>query len=113
MAQIVVTTQPPVAVTTYQISQRSAWSSGTCDCFNDCGICLCGAFLPYCLECRVAQDYGECCCLPCLPGTLLAMRTGMRERYQIQGSVCDDWMMIYCCYTCALCQMARELKVRR
>ncbi|XP_069598743.1 cornifelin homolog [Ranitomeya imitator] len=90
----------------------SQWNSDVMDCCEDMGICLCGTFVPCILACRVASDYGECCCLPFLPGTLIAMRTGLREKYHIPGSICNDWVCFACCGQCTLCQMARELKQR-
>uniref|UniRef100_A0A2K6M6X2 Cornifelin n=1 Tax=Rhinopithecus bieti TaxID=61621 RepID=A0A2K6M6X2_RHIBE len=74
--------------------------------------CLCGTFAPLCLACRISDDFGECCCAPYLPGGLHSIRTGMRERYHIQGSVGHDWAALTFCLPCALCQMARELKIR-
>uniref|UniRef100_A0A8C3FEW8 PLAC8-like protein 1 n=3 Tax=Emydidae TaxID=8476 RepID=A0A8C3FEW8_CHRPI len=53
------------------------------------------------------------CFLPCLPGTLLALRTGVRERYHIEGSICDDWLVMACCGPCGLCQLSRELSHRK
>ncbi|KAG9346601.1 hypothetical protein JZ751_006912 [Albula glossodonta] len=41
------------------------------------------------------------------------MRSTMRERYNIQGTMCKDCGIVTCCYCCAWCQMARELKRRR
>ncbi|XP_017721905.1 PREDICTED: cornifelin, partial [Rhinopithecus bieti] len=73
---------------------------------------LCGTFAPLCLACRISDDFGECCCAPYLPGGLHSIRTGMRERYHIQGSVGHDWAALTFCLPCALCQMARELKIR-
>lgn len=29
-----------------------------------------------------------------------------------QGSVCEDWTTVYCCYPLAVCQMIREVKRR-
>ncbi|KTF90679.1 hypothetical protein cypCar_00028706 [Cyprinus carpio] len=29
-----------------------------------------------------------------------------------QGSCCDDFCTIFCCYPCAWCQMSREIKIR-
>lgn len=109
----VVNTQPATA-SHYTVSpQLTDWSTGPCDCCDDCGICacllqtkisfcrplgqssnksvsssgLCGAFVPCVLACRVAQDSGENCCLPCLPGALIALRTSMRNKYNISVSV--------------------------
>ncbi|XP_061432887.1 cornifelin homolog [Lethenteron reissneri] len=93
--------------------QKTNWSSGMCDCCNDMGICCCGLFFPVCLACKVSSDFGECCCTPVLAGGDLAIRTGIRERYRIQGSICDDCVCLYFCYQCTICQMAREIKHRQ
>ncbi|XP_077312735.1 cornifelin homolog A-like [Lithobates pipiens] len=103
-------TMQPQAMQAYATSQ---WSSDIMNCCEDMGICLCGTFVPCILACRIASDFGECCCLPMLMGTLLALRTGIRERYHIPGSICDDWVRLVCCGPCAICQMARELKARK
>ncbi|XP_040182791.1 cornifelin homolog A-like [Rana temporaria] len=102
-------TMQPQAMQAYTTSQ---WSSDIMNCCEDMGICLCGTFIPCILACRVASDFGECCCLPILPGTLLALRTGIRERYHIPGTICNDWVKFVFCGPCATCQMARELKAR-
>ncbi|CAI9580417.1 unnamed protein product [Staurois parvus] len=103
-------TNQPQAMQGYTTSQ---WSTNVMDCFEDMGICLCGTFVPCILACRVATDYGECCCLPLVFGTTLAMRTGIRERYHIPGTICNDWVCVTFCGQCTLCQMARELKARK
>ncbi|XP_064155100.1 cornifelin homolog [Anguilla rostrata] len=109
----VISAQPQMTVTSYTLSSSPTdWSSNVCDCCDDCGICLCGAFLPCILGCKVAQDQGESCCLPFLPGALIALRTGIRGKYNISGSICDDWMIMSCLPLCGLCQMAREQKMR-
>lgn len=98
-----------------------------------------GALVPCCLDLSLAHQFGECLCLPLLPGSTFAMRVGIRERYKIQvsgaktsesrgsccyllldwvmsvsqqGSVCEDWTTVYCCYPLAVCQMIREMKRR-
>ncbi|XP_024078727.1 cornifelin homolog A-like, partial [Terrapene carolina triunguis] len=106
-------TQPGRVQTSYSYGNTNAWSSGMCDCFADMGVCLCGTFVPCILACQVSQDFGESCFLPCLPGTLLALRTGVRERYHIEGSICDDWLVMACCGPCGLCQLSRELSHRK
>ncbi|XP_030068726.1 cornifelin homolog A [Microcaecilia unicolor] len=104
----------PQGTTTYIVTGggQSSWNSDMCDCCADMEVCLCGTFCPCILACRVAQDFGECLCLPCLPGALVALRTGVRERYRIEGSICCDWVAMDCVALCALCQLARELKTR-
>ncbi|XP_070254811.1 cornifelin isoform X1 [Myotis yumanensis] len=106
-----VTSQPQCATSCYQ-TQISDWHTGLTDCCNDMPLCLCGTFAPLCLACRISDDFGECCCAPYLPGGLHSLRTGMRERYRIQGSIGHDWAALTFCLPCSLCQMARELKIR-
>ncbi|XP_041094336.1 cornifelin-like [Polyodon spathula] len=99
-------------VTTVQMS--TDWSSGTCDCCEDMAICCCGLWCLPCLECHTASEFGESCCLPLIvPGASLAMRTGVRERYRIQGSITNDCCMLSWCYPLVICQMAREIKRRK
>ncbi|XP_055972952.1 PLAC8-like protein 1 isoform X2 [Sorex fumeus] len=88
------------------------WSTGLFSVCRDKKICLCGLFCPMCLECDLARHYGECFCLPMLPGSTFALRTGTRERHKIRGTVCEDWLAVHCCWPFSICQVARELKVR-
>uniref|UniRef100_A0A3B3QAL0 Cornifelin n=1 Tax=Paramormyrops kingsleyae TaxID=1676925 RepID=A0A3B3QAL0_9TELE len=109
----VMTSQPQVTITSYTMtSQSSEWSSNLCDCCQDCGIGLCGAFIPCVLGCKVAEDHGETCCLVFLPGALVALRTSIRDKYRISGSICGDWVVMSCVPLCGLCQMAREQRMR-
>ncbi|KAG8535839.1 hypothetical protein GDO81_027662 [Engystomops pustulosus] len=79
-----VTAQPQVVqVFTNSNPMGSQWSSDVMDCCKDMGVCACGTFCPLILACRVASEFGECCCLPLVGGTMLALRTGLRERHRI------------------------------
>ncbi|XP_005999175.2 cornifelin homolog B-like [Latimeria chalumnae] len=89
-----------------------AWKSGVFDCQQDMSIFLCGALVPCLLGFQVAKDYGESLWSGCFIDCIVAMRTGIRERYKIEGSVCNDCLMTYFCFPCVLCQMARELQSR-
>ncbi|XP_031427639.1 cornifelin homolog B isoform X2 [Clupea harengus] len=116
MADSPVVTQPGLGRTTTTVTTITQtggdWSTGL---FNVCGessTCLMGAFVPCCLDFNLAHQYGECVCLPMLPGSTLAMRVGMRERFKIRGSVCEDWVAVCLCYPLAVCQMIREMKRR-
>ncbi|XP_030635124.1 cornifelin homolog A-like [Chanos chanos] len=115
-----VTVQP----TTINISQRVSpqqWSSGLCDCCDDMGICCCGFWCCPCQMCKTTADFGECLCLPLIdimfgcfvPPISLSVRSSMRERYNIKGSMCTDCCKVSCCGPCSWCQMARELKKQR
>ncbi|XP_006785021.1 uncharacterized protein plac8l1 [Neolamprologus brichardi] len=88
------------------------WSTGLLDVCRDKTTCILGALVPCCLDLSLAHQYGECLCMPLLPGSTFAIRVGIRERYKIRGSVCEDWTTVYCCYPLAVCQMIREMKWR-
>ncbi|XP_051470872.1 placenta-specific gene 8 protein-like [Apus apus] len=85
------------------------WQTGLMDCCSDCGICLCGTFCFYCLSCQVAGDMDECC----LCGSSVAMRTLYRTKYNIPGSIMDDYMAAACLPHCSLCQLKRDINRRK
>ncbi|XP_071752081.1 PLAC8-like protein 1 [Centroberyx gerrardi] len=111
-----VLTQPGLGVTTTTITTITQtggdWSTGLFDICGDKTTCILGALVPCCLDLSIAHQYGECLLLPLLPGSTFAMRVGIRERYKIRGSVCEDWTTVCCCYHLAVCQMIREIKRR-
>ncbi|XP_078122162.1 cornifelin homolog A isoform X2 [Sander vitreus] len=111
-----VLTQPGLGVTTTTITTITQtggdWSTGLFDICRDKTTCVLGAMVPCCLDLCLAHQYGECLCMPLLPGSTFAMRVGIRERYKIRGSVCEDWTTVCCCYPLAVCQMIREMKRR-
>ncbi|EDL99562.1 placenta-specific 8 (predicted) [Rattus norvegicus] len=104
-AATVIVTQPGFV----RAPQNSNWQTSLCDCFSDCGVCLCGTFCFTCLGCQVAADMNECC----LCGTTVAMRTLYRTRYGIPGSICDDYMVTLFCPVCSVCQIKRDINRRR
>ncbi|KFP77256.1 Placenta-specific 8, partial [Acanthisitta chloris] len=85
------------------------WETGLMDCCNDCGVCLCGSFCFICLGCQVAADMNECC----LCGTSVAMRTLYRTKYNIPGSILNDAVTTMCCPWCSLCQLKRDINIRK
>ncbi|CAL1528089.1 unnamed protein product [Lymnaea stagnalis] len=87
------------------------WSSSLFGCLEDIPICLCGFFLTSCLTMKVPRDMDECVCLPCcVPAADLILRVKMRTQEHIPGSVCNDCIITCCCISCAVCQLAREVK---
>ncbi|XP_078525669.1 cornifelin homolog [Lissotriton helveticus] len=136
----VVHVNQPVPMTSTQVTVMSGnyWSSEICDCCEDCSVCCCAFWCCPCFQCQTVSEFGECLCLPlidllciactgyltssftcfCIPCTpcppiSMAMRSGVRERYKIQGSIFDDCCMLCGCYCCSWCQMAREIKKRK
>ncbi|KAM4678060.1 cornifelin homolog [Discoglossus pictus] len=119
--------QQPTVTQMVTVARGDQWSSGVCDCCDDCGICCCAFWCFPCFQCKTVSDFGECLCLPLMdpmcmgyvgcsgtcPPISLAMRAGVRERYRIHGSICDDCCMMYWLYSCSWCQIAREIKKRK
>ncbi|XP_069002151.1 PLAC8-like protein 1 [Embiotoca jacksoni] len=109
-------TQPGLGITTTTITTITQtggdWSTGLFDVCGDKMTCMLGAVAPCCLDLRLAYHYGELLCMSVLPGSTFALRVGIRERYKIRGSVCEDWTTVHCCYPLAVCQMIREMKRR-
>ncbi|XP_051900538.1 cornifelin homolog [Pristis pectinata] len=126
---VVVVSQPQMTTTTTTVvtNQRQGWSTGICDCCDDCGICCLAFWCLPCFMCKTADEFGECLCLPLLdvtcnacgyyataiPPISLAMRVATRERYNIHGSICNDCCIMYWCLSCGWCQIAREMKERK
>uniref|UniRef100_A0A3P8YTA4 Plac8 onzin related protein 1 n=1 Tax=Esox lucius TaxID=8010 RepID=A0A3P8YTA4_ESOLU len=108
-----VVVQQSTIVTRGQRSQ--GWSTGLCNCCSDICTCCSATWCFPVLQCQTAAQFGWCMCLPMLdPCTCCAisccLRSSMRERYGIRGSLCADVGCVLCCYTLTWCQMAREVK---
>uniref|UniRef100_H3BWL4 Plac8 onzin related protein 4 n=1 Tax=Tetraodon nigroviridis TaxID=99883 RepID=H3BWL4_TETNG len=113
MAATTVTSQPRPFVTT-----AHEWSSGICDCFSDLPSCCFSFWCFPCFACITAREAGECLCLPLLdsfgtiPPITTALRVSVRQRYGIEGSICNDCVYACFCGPCSWCQISRELKKR-
>ncbi|OHT01464.1 hypothetical protein TRFO_31736 [Tritrichomonas foetus] len=95
----------------------SDFSTGLCDCFSDCGVCI---YVTCCIECAVADNWArsrrEDCSLchliafshPVWTRDNIRMMLGQREK-QYAG----DCLVYTFCTPCAVCQDARELKNNR
>ncbi|XP_078070646.1 placenta-specific gene 8 protein-like [Mustelus asterias] len=96
----------PVVIINQPVSaEKRDWDTGLCNCCADVGICCCGTFCTLCLGCQIAGSMNECC----LCGTSMAMRTLVRTKYRITGSLCGDWWTTMLCLPCSLCQIKREI----
>ncbi|CAN9504330.1 unnamed protein product [Ophioblennius macclurei] len=85
------------------------FQTGLCDCFNDPGTCVYGMFCAFCLSCSIASDMGECC----LCGLSWPIRSVYRTRYNINGSMLNDYCVAGCCTPCANCQLKRDIELRK
>ncbi|KAM3590090.1 uncharacterized protein V6R79_003732 [Siganus canaliculatus] len=103
----------------YITASSNQWTSGICDCLQDLPQC-CFAFwcLP-CFTCLTAREAGECLCLPLLdafgviPPMTTALRVSVRQRYGIEGTICNDCVYSCFCGPCTWCQIAREIQTRK
>jgi len=106
------------------ISHSAINIGGICDCFDDCGICCYGCWCTACLYGENAQqidgsDYDDACFTYCFAGRnifawipLTDNRRALREKYGLPEEPCDDCTVMSFCTPCAVCQAARELKIR-
>ncbi|KAJ8008381.1 hypothetical protein DPEC_G00104230 [Dallia pectoralis] len=72
-----------------------------------------------CFACITSKEAGECLCLPmldgtgCIPPISMSMRVSIRQRYGIEGTMCEDCVYSFFCLPCSWCQMSREMKNRQ
>jgi Cys-rich protein (TIGR01571 family) len=100
-------------------------SESLCGCFNDGHTCCYGCCCCCCLYGQNAakiDSHSRCitqCCVYsfmsllgccCLVHTI--KRGQLREKYGLEEGVCGDCFITCCCPSCAICQEAREMKVR-
>jgi Cys-rich protein (TIGR01571 family) len=107
------------------ISHSAINIGGLCGCFDDCRICCYGCWCTVCLHGENAQqidgsDYDAACLtyccsvkniLACLP--IIDNRKALRNKYRLAEEPCNDCLVGFCCTPCAVCQAARELKIRK
>ncbi|XP_071960655.1 cornifelin homolog B-like [Antedon mediterranea] len=112
---IVVTSQP--VASTHIVTHVSAtnagtgaWSSGLFDCLKDPVSCFGALCCPCLYRCYIADKLGEFFCLPCcLPSSYLTtLRTMVRTKYNIPGSVITDCCTVCWCACCVLTQLSRH-----
>ena len=105
---------------------QGGWSSGLCDCMQDCEICLISCFCPPIQYGRNSDHFNKSvCCVPCLSYLVLDMlggwgwclgysfRGALRNRLGIPGDSCGDLFVHCCCPCCALAQEGREIKAKK
>ncbi|KAM9794246.1 spliceosome-associated protein CWC27 homolog isoform 1-T1 [Syngnathus typhle] len=87
----------------------SEFQTGLCDFCDDCGTCCYGLWCFPCLSCTIAGDMDECC----LCGLSMAIRSVYRTRYNINGSLFNDFVVNACCLVCSTCQLKRDIDRRK
>ncbi|XP_037121189.1 placenta-specific gene 8 protein-like [Syngnathus acus] len=87
----------------------SEFQTGLCDFCDDCGTCCYGLWCFPCLSCTIAGDMDECC----LCGLSMAIRSVYRTRYNINGSLFNDFIANACCLVCSTCQLKRDIDRRK
>ncbi|XP_069562901.1 placenta associated 8, tandem duplicate 2 [Brachyistius frenatus] len=89
--------------------QPSEFQTGVLDCCDDCGTCFYGLCCHMCLGCSIASAMNECC----LCGLGMPIRSVYRTKYNINGSMCKDFMLTWCCPLCSTCQLKRDIDRRK
>ncbi|XP_058108976.1 protein PLANT CADMIUM RESISTANCE 2-like [Magnolia sinica] len=117
------------SIPAFQIQSQppGPWSSGLCDCGEDCGSCCLTCWCPCITFGRIAEiiDRGSTSCgasgafytlLMCLTGCHCLYscfyRSKLRQQYSLKETPCCDCLVHCFCESCALCQAYRELKHR-
>ncbi|BBN19554.1 hypothetical protein MPTK1_8g11660 [Marchantia polymorpha subsp. ruderalis] len=113
---------------TFPPPNTGQWTSGLCDCFEDCNSCCLGMFCPCVLFGRIANivDQGAisclgagtvfCCLTNCTACGFLhtcTYRARMRQKFGLPEKPCVDCCSDYFCLRCSTCQLYRELLNRR
>ncbi|CAF1009136.1 unnamed protein product [Adineta steineri] len=108
-----------------QVYHEQPWKESLCGCFNDGYTCCYGLWCCCCLYGQNAakiDSHSTCLthtCVYCLMSLLgcccvihAVKRGQLRENYGLEEDVCGDCFVTCCCPLCAICQEAREMKVR-
>lgn len=100
-------------VTAHAAADNQPWSSKLFGCMDDTSICLYTYFCPYCSNASARTKFdGSNWVLNCMCVTPGLVRNMVREAYGIEGSCMMDILWSWCCATCSICQVAREVQMR-
>jgi len=105
---------------------RGMWAAPFCGCIDDCETCCLGWWAPCVLygqnkeaitgdDCATQGGIFLALCIifpPAICCWASPTRTTLRRAYDLPEAPCNDCCVYWCCQGCALCQEARELKIR-
>ncbi|KAJ7623595.1 PLAC8-domain-containing protein [Roridomyces roridus] len=115
---------------------KRGWSHGLCGCFDECGTWCCACWCPCVVHGKNKQRLrhltdkgtpdptgGDCCSGACWGHCMLNVVAGLgcilacmnrgdaRSRYNIDGGCCGDCCASWCCHSCDLTQVSREIEL--
>ncbi len=74
------------------------WQKNLTDCCDNCGDCMCAFCCTICFVGKLFRRTGESCCMFCIPGSLMSLRTKLRTGFRIKGTICRDCCATSCCW---------------
>ena len=99
------------------------WEAGLCGCLSHMSGCLCSWCCP-CIQYGRVYDHlngGGCCVQSILFAVLMSLhlewllhcslRGSIRNRHNISGGCCSDFLATFCCPCCALMQETKEVNL--
>ena len=101
------------------------WRYGLFSCFDNIGTCCYGYLCTFCLIGDNGAKLGRSCFADCLISGLAAsflggdcivtssQRADIRRKANLKESCCGDCLVGWCCWGCAACQHANEIKYRQ
>ncbi|XP_033115810.1 cornifelin homolog [Anneissia japonica] len=92
-----------------RLEEEGQWKTSLIGCCEDMESFLLSVFCPFCVSCDIANQIGENPCIAIVPGGLLALRTRIRTKKNIKGSLCEDCMVQCCFCQLSIGQMYREV----
>ncbi|XP_035847757.1 placenta-specific gene 8 protein-like [Sander lucioperca] len=87
----------------------SDFQTGLFDVCKDCGTCCYGVLCYWCIGWSIASNMNEFF----LCGHSTAIRSVYRTKYNIRGSVCNDFMLDVCCPCCTIYQLKTDIDRRK
>ncbi|XP_064628618.1 cornifelin-like isoform X2 [Lineus longissimus] len=103
--------QPTSCSTPTKPLDLRAWTTPLCSCGDNKKTCFQVIFCALCVECWLSRKMGEGYCMPwCVPFSLSSLRLKLRTKYNIEGSILEDFCASLWCWPCVLCQLKSEVR---